>query len=102
MLGAASGGGVGACDSHIRSDRNCGSAATNWLKAVVPVRGRPMTKTGPLDHLVVDLGMLLVGVLDLEPLDQGIADGRVLDDSPISLRSASVFIASTVRSRPSR
>ena len=31
-----------------------------------------------LDHLVVDLGVLLVGVLDLQPLDQGVADGRVL------------------------
>ncbi len=44
---AASGGGVGACDSHVRSDLNCGSLATNWPKAVVPVRGSPRMTTGP-------------------------------------------------------
>ena len=33
-----------------------------------------------VDHLVGDLGMLLVGLDDLEPLDQGVADGRVLHD----------------------
>ena len=32
------------------------------------------------DLLVVDLGVLAVGVLDLEALNQGVADGRVLDD----------------------
>ena len=32
-----------------------------------------------LDHLVADLGMLFVGVDDLEPLDQRVADGGVLD-----------------------
>ena len=44
---AVSGGGQGDDDSHNRSERNWGSAATSWLSAVVPVRGRPMTKTGP-------------------------------------------------------
>ena len=44
---AASGGGVHACDSHIRNERNCGSLATSWLSAVVPVRGNPITNTGP-------------------------------------------------------
>ena len=44
---AVSGGGTGAPDSHSRSERNCGSAATSWLSAVVPVRGRPITNTGP-------------------------------------------------------
>ena len=59
-----SGGGTGAADSQVRSDRNWGSAATSWLRAVVPVRGRPMTKTGPSIDLVVDLGMETVGLLD--------------------------------------
>ena len=77
---AASGGGVGACDSHIRSDRNWGSAATSWLSAVVPVRGRPMTKTGPPTTSSSISGCWRVGVLDLEALDQGVADRGVLDD----------------------
>ena len=77
---AASGGGVGAWDSHIRSDRNWGSAATSWLSAVVPVRGNPITKTGPPTTWSSISGMLSVGVLDLEALNQGVADGGVLDD----------------------
>ena len=44
---ALSGGGTGAPDSHPRNERICGSAATSWLNAVVPVRGRPITNTGP-------------------------------------------------------
>ena len=77
---AASGGGVGACDSHIRSDRNCGSAATNWLRAVVPVRGNPMTKTGPSTTSSSISGWLGIGVDDLQALDKSIADRGVLDD----------------------
>lgn len=41
------------------------------------VRGRRRD----LDHLVGDLGMLFVGFHELQPLDQGIADGGVLHDA---------------------
>lgn len=34
-----------------------------------------------LDHLVGDLGVLLVGLHDLQPLDEGVADGGVLHDA---------------------
>ena len=47
VLGGGLGGGQGLEDSHKRSERIWGSAATSWLSAVVPVRGRPMTNTGP-------------------------------------------------------
>ena len=77
---AASGGGVHACDSHILRDRNCGSLATSWPNAVVPVRGQPDDEYRTADDLVVDLWVLLVGVDDPEPLDQRVADGGVLDD----------------------
>jgi hypothetical protein len=35
---------------------------------------------GAVDDLVGDLRMLFVGLHDLQPLDQGVADGRVLHD----------------------
>ena len=59
---AASGGGVGACDSQVRSDRNCGSLATSWPNAVVPGAGQPEDDHRAVDDLVGDLRMLLVGV----------------------------------------
>ena len=67
-----------------------------------PGSGQADDENRATHDFVVDLGMPPVGVLDLEALDQCVADGGVLDDSPMSLRSASVFNASTVRSRPSR
>ena len=67
---AASGGGTGAPDSQSRSERNCGSAATSWLSAVVPVRGRPITNTGPSTTCSPISGCCAVRVLHLEARGQ--------------------------------
>ncbi len=42
--------------------------------------GQPEDDDRAVDDLVGDLGMLLVGVDDLQPLDQRVADRGVLDD----------------------
>src|SRR6202000_3016533 len=84
---AVSGGGVGACDSHIRRARDCGSGGTHLrigghqlAQRVGPGAGEPDDEDGSAHHLVIDLGVLCVGVFDLESLDQRVADGGVLND----------------------
>ena len=77
---AASGGGVGAWDSQVRNDLELWIGRDQLTQRGGPGARQTQDDDRAVDHLVGDLGMLFVGLDDLQPLDQRVADGRVLHD----------------------
>ena len=99
---AASGGGTGSEDSHKRSDRICGSAASRFESAVVPVRGSPMMQTGPSTCSPPICGWAAQVSTTRRRLASSMPRRCSRMTAPRSVSAASASTAATSRSRPSR
>ena len=77
--------GTGCTCSHCRRLRNCGSSDSMLASAVVPVRGRPLMSTGPQHRELLDLGMVGVPGLDLEPVHE--SSPEVVDHAGVGRRT---------------
>ena len=75
---AVSGGGHGSDDSHIRNERNCGSAATSSAQRGGARARQADDEHGPLYLLLVDLGVGAVGVLHAQAGRQQRHEAHVL------------------------